>query len=86
MPEPKPTRLLIVESPNKTKKIRSILGAGWDVQACFGHVRDLPEREMGLAPPDFKPQYGILERAAPQVKKLTALAQSAEAVYLATDP
>ena len=82
MPEP---RLLIVESPNKTKKIRSILGAGWDVQACFGHVRDLPEREMGLAAPDYKPQYVILERAAPHIKKLKALAQGAE-VYLATDP
>jgi len=79
-------RLLIVESPNKTKKIRAILGAGWDVQACFGHVRDLPEREMGLAPPDFKPQYVILERAAPHIKKLKDLAKSAVAVYLATDP
>jgi len=86
MPESRQTRLLIVESPSKTKKIRSILGAGWEVQACFGHVRDLPEREMGLAAPDYKPQYVILERAAPHIKKLKALAQSAEGVYLATDP
>ncbi|MFM8330128.1 MAG: type I DNA topoisomerase [Candidatus Methylumidiphilus sp.] len=79
-------RLMIVESPNKTKKIRAILGPGWDVQACFGHVRDLPQREMGLAPPDFKPHYEILERAAPHVEKLKALARQAERVYLATDP
>jgi DNA topoisomerase-1 len=78
--------LLIVESPNKTKKIRAILGPGWEVQACFGHVRDLPQREMGLSPPDFKPHYEILERAAPHIKKLKALAQQAEQVYLATDP
>lgn len=79
-------RLLIVESPNKTKKIRAILGPGWDVQACFGHVRDLPEREMGLEPPDFKPRYEILKRAIPHVQRLKALAKEAHSVYLATDP
>jgi len=78
--------LLIVESPNKTKKIRAILGPGWNVQACFGHVRDLPQREMGLAPPDFKPHYEIIERAVPHVRKLKEMAKSARQVYLATDP
>jgi DNA topoisomerase-1 len=81
-----PTRLLIVESPGKTKKIRGILGPDWDVQACFGHIRDLPAHDMGLAPPDFKPRYEILERAAPAVKKLKERANAAQAVYLATDP
>ena len=86
MAEAAATRLLIVESPSKTKKIRAILGPGWNVQACFGHVRDLPLHEMGLAPPDFKPQYEILERAAAHLDKLKAMAQSAARVYLATDP
>ncbi|HCG6545441.1 TPA: hypothetical protein NJ180_004587, partial [Vibrio parahaemolyticus] len=49
--------LVIVESPGKVKKIREILGQGWDVQASVGHVRDLPEREMGVEAPDFKPHY-----------------------------
>lgn len=79
-------RLLIVESPTKSRKIRSLLGPGWTVEASMGHVRDLPEREMGLAPPDFKPHYQVLERAAPQVRKLKALAKAAQQVYLATDP
>jgi DNA topoisomerase-1 len=79
-------RLLIVESPNKTRKIRAILGPGWNVQACFGHVRDLPEREMGLSPPDFKPHYVIIKRATEHVKRLKELAKTAEQVYLATDP
>jgi len=78
--------LLIVESPSKTKKIRAILGPGWNVQACFGHIRDLPKREMGLEPPDFKPHYEILERAAQHVKTLREMAKSAGRVYLATDP
>jgi DNA topoisomerase-1 len=79
-------RLLIVESPTKTRKIRSILGSGWTVEASFGHIRDLPAREMGLEPPAFKPRYEILERSVPHVKKLKALAKTARQVYLATDP
>lgn len=86
MADTTPTHLLIVESPNKTKKIRAILGPGWNVQASFGHVRDLPEHEMGLGPPDFKPHYEILKRAVQHVKKLQVMAQSAGRIYLATDP
>jgi DNA topoisomerase-1 len=81
-----PDRLLIVESPTKTRKIRSILGPGWMVEASFGHIRDLPAKAMGLAPPDFKPHYEILERSVPHVRKLKALAKTAAKVYLATDP
>jgi len=35
--------LMIVESPNKVKKIKTLLGSGWDVAASVGHVRDLPK-------------------------------------------
>jgi DNA topoisomerase-1 len=79
-------RLLIVESPTKTRKIQSLLGSGWTVAASFGHIRDLPARTMGLAPPDFKPRYEVLERAVPAIKKLKSLAAQASQVYLATDP
>jgi C-terminal repeat of topoisomerase/Toprim domain len=41
-------KLMIVESPNKTKKIQSALGAGWEVVASVGHVRDLPTKEMAV--------------------------------------
>ncbi|MGI9212886.1 MAG: type I DNA topoisomerase [Methylococcaceae bacterium] len=79
-------RLLIVESPTKTRKIQSLLGSGWTVAASFGHIRDLPTHAMGLSPPDFKPHYELLERSATAVKKLKALAAKASQVYLATDP
>lgn len=79
-------RLLIVESPTKTRKIQQLLGSGWTVAASFGHIRDLPVRAMGLAPPDFKPRYEVLERAVPAIKKLKSLAAQASQVYLATDP
>jgi len=48
-------KLMIVESPNKVKKIKGYLGDGWRVSASVGHIRDLPDKEMGVEPPDFKP-------------------------------
>jgi len=47
------SKLVIVESPAKAKTISRILGAGYDVQASFGHVRDLPESASDI-PADFK--------------------------------
>ena len=55
-------KLFIVESPGKVKKVQSILGSGWNVVASIGHVRDLPEKELGISLPDFKPEYVATER------------------------
>lgn len=79
-------KLLIVESPNKTRKIQDYLGEGWQVEASYGHIRDLPSHEIGVAAPDYFPNYVIGERSGKTVAKLKKLAQSAQAVYLATDP
>ena len=57
-------KLFIVESPGKVKKIQSMLGNGWTVESSAGHVRDLPAKEMGVAAPDFTPQYEPTERGA----------------------
>ena len=78
--------LLILESPGKVKKVQSILGSDWKVAASVGHVRDLPERELGIALPDFTPTYTPTERGKDVLKRLTALVKDASAVYLATDP
>jgi len=78
-------KLMIVESPGKIKKIREILGSGWDVQASVGHVRDLPEREIGVEAPDFKPTYVPTERGKEVLAKLKAKVKQADAVFLATD-
>ena len=48
-------KLFIVESPGKVKKIQGFLGPDWKVAASVGHVRDLPERELGVSVPDFVP-------------------------------
>jgi DNA topoisomerase IA len=86
--------LMIVESPNKVKKIKSILdalGSGpgtvrWDVSASVGHIRDLPIKDLGVAAPEYLPQYELTERGRDVVKRLKTLAAKADQVYLATDP
>ncbi len=92
-------KLLIVESPNKVKKIAAILGDGWTVMASSGHIRDLPRQELGLDLKSFALTYEFVPRApipgtagkfypggADRVKRLTEAVRSAEMVYLATDP
>lgn len=79
-------KLMIVESPNKIKKIKSYLGDDWRVSASIGHIRDLPVKEMGIAPPDFKPQYVISSDKKNIVDELKKLTKAASEVYLATDP
>ena len=78
--------LMIVESPNKVKKIKSILGYGWDVAASVGHVRDLPTKALGITAPDYRLEYEFTERGKGVVSSLKARADRAATVYLATDP
>lgn len=89
-------KLMVVESPNKVKKIESILGDDWKVVASVGHVRDLPKHEIGLEAPEFVLQYEYIPPATLQgrtfpggeerVSRIRALAGRAEMIYLATDP
>jgi len=80
-------KLVIVESPAKSKKIAGFLGQGWRVEACLGHVRDLPDAELGVeVAADFRPTYEVLPGKGNVVKKLLKAIKDAEAVYVATDP
>lgn len=79
-------KLLILESPGKVKKVQEFLGSGWKVAASVGHVRDLPVKEMGVAAPDFKPQYSPTDRGKDVLSRLAGLVKNSEDVYLATDP
>jgi len=50
--------LVIVESPAKARTIKKYLGTGYSVKASVGHIRDLPQRELGIAIEDgFTPHY-----------------------------
>ena len=93
-----PKSLVIVESPAKAVTLKRFLGADYDVEASYGHVRDLPEsareapeglpkdvRELGVdVQNDFKPVYVV--RAAQRLTKLRAALKGAGQLLLATDP
>nr|MBA3873202.1 DNA topoisomerase I [Anaerolineae bacterium] len=80
-------KLMIVESPTKSKKIAGYLGEDWRVEGCLGHVCDLPEAELGVdVAADFRPTYEVLPGKGNLVKKLLKAIKGAEAVYVATDP
>ncbi|MBS1943322.1 MAG: type I DNA topoisomerase [Bacteroidetes bacterium] len=79
-------KLLLIESQGKVEKLQGILGPGWKVAASLGHVCDLPERDIGVQPPSFKPAYKLSERGASIIGRLGGLCQRADTVYIGTDP
>jgi len=79
--------LIIVESPSKAKTIAKYLKGKYRVEASRGHIRDLPEKKLGVAvDKNYEPKYVIPADKEETVKTLTAEAGKAEKVYLATDP
>ncbi len=79
--------LVIVESPAKAKTIQKYLGAGYEVIASMGHVRDLPKSKMGVDKDnDFKPQYTDMKGKEDVIRELKKRAKKCDKVYLATDP
>ncbi|MCB4756812.1 MAG: type I DNA topoisomerase [Elusimicrobia bacterium] len=78
--------LVIVESPTKERTISKILSKGFLVRSSFGHVRDLPQRKLGVDIDDnFKPTYVVLPRAKSLLPQLQKAAKTAKHIYLATD-
>ena len=73
------SKLLIVESPAKAKTITKYLGAGYDVEASMGHLRDLPRKELGVdVEHDFEVTYIPIEGKDKIIKKLKTAADKAE--------
>ena len=78
--------LVIVESPAKAKTIEKFLGKDFHVESSYGHIADLPSKELGVAiDGDFKPSYIVSSDKKGIVKKLKDLAKKAEIVWLASD-
>ena len=78
--------LLIVESPAKAKTIEKILGKDFQVNSCYGHIRDLEKSAMGIdIANDFEPRYIVPDEKKKVVSELKSLAKSSDEVWLATD-
>ncbi len=79
--------LVIVESPAKAKTINKYLGANFTVKASVGHVKDLPEKKLGVdIEHDFTPEYVVIDGKSKVIDDLKNAAKHADAVYLAPDP
>jgi len=78
--------LVIVESPAKAKTIEKFLGKDFQVESSYGHIADLPSKELGIdVEGDFSPKYIISDDKKPVMKKLKSLVKKAETVWLASD-
>jgi DNA topoisomerase-1 len=81
------SKLAIVESPAKAKTIGKYLGRGYRVKATVGHVRDLPEKKLGIdVDKGFEPEYVTIEGKEKTLKDLKDAAKEAREVFIATDP
>ncbi|MCD6578222.1 type I DNA topoisomerase [bacterium] len=81
-------KLIIVESPTKTKTINRILGNKFKVVASMGHIIDLPKKNFGvkITENDVEPKYTKIPDKKELIKKLKEDISKAEEIYLATDP
>ena len=90
--EKKEKSLVIVESPAKSKTIRKILGDGYQIEASYGHVRNLPTKDpatqnLGFEIENhFAPKFEVIPGKQNVVKKLNDMAKKVDRVYLASDP
>ncbi|HJR66307.1 MAG TPA: type I DNA topoisomerase [Gemmatimonadaceae bacterium] len=79
--------LVIVESPAKAKTIGKYLGRAYRVKATVGHVRDLPQKKLGIdIASGFVPEYVTIAGKEKTLADLKTAAKDAREIFLATDP
>jgi len=79
--------LVVVESPAKAKTIGKYLGGGYTVKATVGHIRDLPEKELGVdVENSFQPKFVTVKGKQKAITELKSAAKDADEVLIATDP
>tara|TARA_B110000483_G_scaffold14645_1_gene16503 strand:- start:1265 stop:3598 length:2334 start_codon:yes stop_codon:yes gene_type:complete len=79
-------KLVIVESPSKAKTIQKYLGDDYIIESSYGHVRDLPKKDISIdVSNNFEPNYVVSDDKKEVVKKLKKLAKEVDEVLLATD-
>lgn len=80
-------KLIIVESPTKSRTIQKFLPSGFKIIPTLGHIRDLPQKSLGVdIENDFRPSYRLIAGKSKVVKELKKEAKKAKTIYLSTDP
>jgi len=81
-----PKNLVIVESPAKAKTIEKFLGKDYKVESSYGHIADLPQKELGVdVENNFQPKYVVNSDKKDVVSKLNKAAKKSDMVWLASD-
>src|SRR3990172_9636705 len=79
--------LVIVESPTKARTLGKFLGSDYQIEASYGHIRDLPQKKLGIKiDKDFAPDYVQTEKQKAKTEEIKRLSDKATKIYLATDP
>ena len=79
--------LVIVESPAKVKTLQKFLGEDYVIKASVGHIKDLPEGELGVdLQKDFQPQYVTISGKAKIIRELKKASKGVKNIYLGPDP
>jgi DNA topoisomerase-1 len=78
---------MVVESPTKAKTLGKFLGSDFTVRATVGHIKDLPENDLGIdIEHDFRPQYGVIHGKQKILHELKRASKEVAKIYLAPDP
>jgi DNA topoisomerase-1 len=79
--------LIVVESPTKVKTLQKFLGREYVIKASVGHIKDLPEGELGVdLKKDFQPKYVIIPGKGKIVGELKKASKRVDNIYLGPDP
>ncbi|MEW6376733.1 MAG: type I DNA topoisomerase [Thermodesulfobacteriota bacterium] len=79
--------LIVVESPAKVKTLQKFLGGDYILKASVGHIKDLPESELGVdVEKDFQPQYTTISGKGKIIRELKKASKGVENIYLGPDP
>lgn len=79
--------MIVVESPTKVKTLQKFLGDDYIIKASVGHVKDLPEGELGVdIEKDFQPQYVTIPGKKKVLGELKKASQKIKNIYLGPDP
>ena len=80
-------KLIVVESPTKSRTLNRFLGKDFNVVATMGHIKDLPKSKLGIdLEKNFNPSYLQVKNKDKQIKELKEAAKDADLMFLATDP
>lgn len=79
-------KLVIVQTPAQAQRLSDVLGEGWQVEPCYGDLRQLPQADLGIDLETFEPAFELKRRSRNRARRLKQALAESKALYLATPP